>query len=87
MPHKEDNFFEAPMKKPVPLLVILFGLIGCAYSIKDIDVSNSDPNCVRECSNTYSSCVSGGNQVGAKTETLRACREAYSVCVSTCPSK
>jgi len=39
MPHKEDNFFEAPMKKLVPLLVILFGLIGCAYSIKDIDVT------------------------------------------------
>jgi len=62
-------------------------LAGCAYSISDIDVSNFDPSCVRECSSTYSSCVSGGPQIGAKTETLRACREAYNVCVNTCPSK
>lgn len=60
---------------------------GCAYSIKDIDVSKVDSNCARQCSITYSSCVSGGNQVGFKTETLRACREAYEVCINTCPPK
>ena len=75
------------MKKLALLMFVLVVLSGCAYSIADIDVSNSEPTCVRECSNTYSSCVSGGNQVGAKTETLRACREAYSVCVNTCPQK
>ena len=40
---------------------------GCAYSIKDIDVSDLEPSCVRECSTSYSSCVSQGNQVGFKT--------------------
>jgi hypothetical protein len=58
---------------------------GCAYSIKDIDVSDLEPSCVRECSTSYSSCVSQGNQVGFKTETLRACRESYQVCTNTCP--
>ena len=62
-------------------------LSGCAYSIKEIDVSNLEPECVRQCTASYSSCVSQGNQVGFKTETLRACQEAYSICVSTCPKK
>lgn len=61
----------------------LFG--GCAYSIADIDISKAEPTCVRQCSTSYSSCVSQGNQIGFKTETLRACRESYSVCVQTCP--
>ena len=68
------------------LLVVTF-LSGCAYSISDIDVSNVDPACVRECSKTYSECVSGGNQVGFKTETLRACKEGYEVCIKTCPDR
>jgi len=62
-------------------------LSGCAYSIKDIDVSKSEPGCVRQCTASYSSCVSQGNQIGFKTETLRACQEAYSICVNTCPAK
>lgn len=57
------------------------------YSITDIDVSKSEPVCVRQCSANYSSCVSQGNQIGFKTETLRACRESYAVCVQTCPTK
>lgn len=76
--------------KPRRLYVVLFmsvSFTGCAYSISDIDVSNSEPSCVRECTQTYSSCVSAGNQIGFKTETLRACRESYSVCVRTCPPK
>ena len=62
-------------------------LSGCAYSISDIDVSKTEPNCARQCTANYSSCVSGGPQIGFKTETLRACKEAYSVCVQTCPAK
>jgi hypothetical protein len=62
-------------------------ITGCAYSIKDIDVTKADPTCARQCTATYSSCVSGGNQVGFKTETLRACREAFAACVQTCPVK
>lgn len=60
---------------------------GCAYSIKDVDVSKAEPSCARQCSGTYSACVSGGNQVGFKTETLRACKEAFEVCIKTCPMK
>lgn len=67
------------------ILTINVAVSGCAYSIKDIDVSNLEPSCVRECSTSYSSCVSQGNQVGFKTETLRACRESYQVCANTCP--
>ncbi len=60
---------------------------GCAYSIKDIDTSKAEPSCVRECSHAYGTCTGSGPVVGFKTETLRACREAYEVCVSTCPAK
>ena len=75
------------MKRLFALSISILILTGCAYSIKDIDVSNSDPECVRECTGTYSSCVSEGNQVGFKTETLRACQEAYEICISVCPAK
>jgi len=60
---------------------------GCAYSIKEVDVSKAEPSCVKECSVSYSSCVSQGNQIGFKTETLRACKEAFEICVATCPLK
>jgi hypothetical protein len=73
------------MRKTIALCMLL--LTGCAYSIKDIDTSKVEPNCGRQCTMTYSSCVSGGNQVGFKTETLRACREGYAACVNTCPAK
>ena len=69
------------------IVAITFLLAGCAYSITDVDVSNLEPSCVRECSTNYSSCVSAGNQIGLKTETLRACRESYVVCTNTCPPK
>ena len=72
------------------LALLCFSLIapiGCAYSIKEVDVSKADPSCVRECTASYSSCVSQGNQVGFKTETLRACKEAYEICISVCPAK
>ena len=72
------------MKKLLIFLMCL-GLIGCAYSISGIDVSNKDSSCIRQCTVSYSSCASGGPSVGFKTETLRACREAYSICVGTCP--
>jgi hypothetical protein len=74
------------VKKSI-LALLTVTLTGCAYSIADVDTTKSDPTCVRACTTTYSSCVSGGNQVGFKTETLRACREAYQICIKTCPSK
>ena len=73
------------MNKLIVITVLL--LTGCAYSIKDIDVSKAEQKCVRECSSNYSSCVSNGNQVGFKTETLRACKESFEICVNTCPAK
>jgi len=76
------------MKDLLQINILGFLLLsGCSYSILDIDVSKTEPNCARQCTETYSSCVSGGNQVGFKTETLRACKEAYSVCIKTCPAK
>lgn len=66
---------------------LAFTLSACSYSIKDVNVNGLEPDCVRECSNSYSICVSQGNQVGFKTETLRACRESYVVCTNTCPVK
>jgi len=75
------------MKFLFAISICIFTLAGCAYSISDINTANSDPVCVRECAATYSSCVSAGNQIGLKTETLRACKEAYGVCISTCPPK
>ncbi len=73
------------MRNLIVITVLL--LTGCAYSIKDIDVSKAQQKCVRECSSNYSSCVSNGNQVGFKTETLRACKESFEICVNTCPAK
>jgi hypothetical protein len=74
------------MKKLTSIFATLL-LTGCAYSISDIDVTKTEPVCTRQCTATYSACVSGGNQVGFKTETLRACREGYAACVQTCPEK
>lgn len=68
-------------------LALTLTLSGCAYSIAEIDTSKAEPGCVRQCASTYSQCVTGGPQIGAKTETLRACREAYAVCISTCQAK
>jgi len=73
--------------KSITILLLAILLSGCAYRITDIDVSKSDPQCVRQCTQDYSSCVSQGNQVGFKTETLRACRDAYSICTQSCPTQ
>ena len=75
------------MVKYLILSLISLSLIGCAYSIKEVDVSRAEPSCVRECTASYSSCVSQGNQIGFKTETLRACKESYEICISACPAK
>jgi len=74
------------------LKLFLIGMVGlsiygCSYRITDIDVSGKEKACVRECSKTYSYSISQGNQIGFKTETLRASKDAYSICINTCPSK
>ncbi len=76
------------MKLLMPVVTIAVTILAsCAYSIRDIDVSKVESNCARQCTAIYSSCVSGGNQVGFKTETLRACKEGYEACITTCPAK
>lgn len=75
------------MNKTLFIIMLSFTLFGCAYSIKDVDTSKAKPECVRECTASYSSCVSQGNQIGFKTETLRACKEAYEICINSCPAK
>ena len=72
--------------KSIFCILIYCLLTGCAYSIQDVPIDNIEPECIRDCSKFYSSCVSQGNQVGLKTETLRACKESYLICTSTCPS-
>jgi len=49
-----------------------------------IDTKGKNKECVRECTKTYSYSISQGNQVGFKTETLRAARDAYQICINTC---
>ena len=69
------------------ITLLTLSIQGCSYRITDIDVSHKESSCVRECTKSYSSSVSQGNQIGFKTETLRAAKDAYSICVSTCPTK
>ena len=67
------------------LLFIFIIFSGCAYSISEIDITKTESTCARDCIKIYSQCISGGPSVGAKTETLRACKEAYQLCIQTCP--
>jgi hypothetical protein len=67
-------------------LVALMSGAGCAYSIKDVDISRVQPDCARQCTVTYSSCIQTGPIIGSKMETLRACHDAYAVCIQTCPA-
>jgi len=78
------------MKKYLKITVITLSILsiqGCAYRITDIDVSHKKSSCVRECTKAYSYSVSQGNQICFKTETLRAAKDAYSICINTCPTK
>jgi hypothetical protein len=72
------------MKIRALLLVFLAILAGCSTSIETIEVSDKNPQCVRQCSETFSSCVSGGLYHPSRNS---ACKEAYQVCVKTCPNK
>ena len=64
-------------------------LTGCATSsLNDVDVSKAEATCARQCTMTYSSCVStptlGGFQQSAA---YSQCKEALKLCVKTCPPK
>lgn len=59
------------------------GLTGC-MSIADIDTSRGEPGCIRGCSDRYSSCV---GVTFATSPTIQGCKEAFQICVRTCPPK
>jgi hypothetical protein len=62
-------------------------LCACTTTdLSDIPIGGADRACARECTGQYSSCVSGGGQIGLRTETLGACKEALRLCVRTCPT-
>jgi len=61
-------------------------LSGCTASIKDIDISQTDPDCARQCTMAYSSCVSV-TAIGVPYTLRSACKESFEKCVQTCPIK
>lgn len=69
----------------VAVALLAVALAACASNrIDSVDITRKDPMCARECTEVYSSCVSGGSH---KSEVLRACRDGYSACASTCPAR
>jgi len=74
------------MKRLLLISIALLFVFGCGsyHGIMDIDTSKAEPACVRECATTYSNCFKTG--IGY-SNIMKACREAYAVCVSTCSSK
>jgi len=57
--------------------------MGCAATTADIDVSNKEPVCARQCTNSFSQCI--GNAIGMPQ--IGSCKEGLKLCVQTCPSK
>jgi len=78
----------------ISVVILLIFMNGCAgatpqESLEGMDLSSKDQNCVRECTRTYSSCISnasisGGNRLVAN-DVIRACGGALRICSSTCP--
>ncbi len=61
-------------------------LTACANTdLSDIDTSNAEPACTRECTAHYSECAQGGPAIGSNAQTLKACKEGLRMCISTCP--
>ena len=77
------------MKKLIFLLVMAIFVSGCVTraNIKDIDVSKVESNCARECTKSYSQCISRGSFNVYSSTLFEACKESYQVCIETCPSK
>lgn len=76
------------MKKLIYLFVMAILVSGCAHpNISKIDVTKVESNCARECTQSYSQCVSGGPKIGYSSAHFGACKEGYQACIQTCPSK
>lgn len=72
----------------VMALLMVVSLTGCTTTnLSDININKAEPNCARQCTANYSQCISGWTQIGFRTETLTACKEALKLCVQTCPDK
>jgi hypothetical protein len=78
----------------ISVVIVIIFMAGCAgvtpqESLEGIDLNAKDQSCVRECSRTYSSCisnVSGVNRLVAN-DVIRACGGALRICSSTCPTR
>lgn len=57
-------------------------LVGCA-SVSDIDTSQSNPDCVQPCAQTYSACVSKFTMFPLMVQ--HQCTDAYRLCIQACP--
>ena len=73
------------MKKLIALLLpVLF--TGCQHmsveDISEIDTSNKQPACVRQCTASYSDCVGEAFGIAAQN----SCGNAYKICINTCPA-
>jgi hypothetical protein len=69
------------------MTIALTLLAGCAYSIRDIDVSKVDPACAKVCKANYSACVPDEDKTVSITEAVTVCKEGYEACIKTCPAK
>lgn len=65
------------------VILLAFLLAGCV-GISDVDVKKVEPACARQCTNTYSACVSAPS-VGTPTGLYYQCKEALKLCLQTCP--
>jgi hypothetical protein len=65
---------------------LFLALSGCTASIKDVDISQAEPDCARQCTTVYSSCVSV-TAIGVPYTLRSACKESFEKCIQTCPSK
>ena len=72
------------MELAVALCTAALLLDGCTLpNIKDVDTSKVQSDCVRQCTASYSGCVSTVRE----HVVFQACHDAYQVCVNTCPTK
>jgi len=65
---------------------LFLALSGCTASIKDDDISQAEPDCERQCTTAYSSCLSRP-AVGVPYQLGGPCKESLEKCIQTCPSK
>ena len=70
------------MKKIIATSLLTLVLYGCV-SLADIDTTKKNQNCVRQCSTTVSQCM--GNAIGQPQ--MSACKEAFKICIDSCPER